>query len=63
MEEKTRPLPRMRTIKETGAETGMSVYFIRQLVKQNKISYVMAGKKALVNLDSFLDYLERGEQI
>ena len=52
----------MRTIKETGAETGFPVYFIRQLVKQNKISYVKAGKKFLVNLDSFLDYLERGEQ-
>lgn len=58
----SRPVPKMRTIKETGAETGFPVYFIRQLVKQNKISYVMAGKKVLVNLDSFLDYLERGEQ-
>ncbi len=52
----------MRTIKETGAETGFPVYFIRQLVKQNKISYVMAGKKVLVNLDSFIDYLEKGER-
>ena len=52
----------MRTVRQLGAETGYPVYFIRQLVKQNKINYVMAGKKVLVNLDSFLDYLERGEQ-
>ena len=62
MNDNSRTVPRMRTIKETGAETGFPVYFIRQLVKQNKISYVKAGKKFLVNLDSFLDYLERGEQ-
>lgn len=63
MEEITRPIPRMRTIKELGVETGYPIYFIRQLVKQNKIRYVMAGKKVLVNLDSFLDYLEKGEQV
>lgn len=61
-ENNKRPLPRMRTIKETGAETGYPIYFIRQLVKQNKIRYVMAGKKVLVNLDSFIDYLEKGER-
>ena len=59
----SRPVPRMRTIKDGAAEAGIAVYFVRQLVKQNKISYVMAGKKALINLDSLLDYLERGEQV
>ena len=57
-----RPLPRMRTVKETAAETHMPVYFVRQAVKQNKVSHVMAGKKVLINLDSFIDYLERGER-
>lgn len=57
-----RPLPRMRTIKQAAAETGTAVYFIRQLVKQNKISYVQAGRKTLINLDRYIDFLERGEQ-
>lgn len=52
----------MRTVRQLGAETGYPVYFIRQLVKQNKVRYVMAGKKVLVNFDSFIEYLERGEQ-
>lgn len=61
-ESNTRPIPRMRKVKELAAETGYPVYFIRQLVKQNKVRYVMAGKKVLVNFDSFIEYLERGEQ-
>lgn len=52
----------MRTVKETAAEAHMPVYFVRQAVKQNKVAHVMAGKKVLINLDSFIDYLERGER-
>lgn len=57
-----KPLPRMRTIKQTAEETGLHEYFIRQLVKQDKIKYVKAGRKVLVNLDKFIEYLETGEQ-
>lgn len=60
MEEYTRPLPRMRTIKETATELNLPVYFIRQLVRQRKTSCVLAGKKALINLDKLIDYLNNG---
>ena len=51
----------MRTIKQTAQETGLAEYFIRQLVKQNKIRYVKAGCKTLINLDLFIEYLNSGE--
>lgn len=57
-----RPLPRMRTIKQTAAETGVAEYFVRRLVKQDKIKYVQAGRKVLINLDLFVDFLNGGEQ-
>ena len=53
--------PRMRTITETAKETGFPVHAIRQLVKHDKIVYVMCGTKALVNLDRFIEYLNSGE--
>lgn len=56
-----KPLPRMRTIKQTAQETGLAEYFVRQLVKQHKIKYVMTGRKALINLDKFIDFLNTGE--
>jgi len=56
------PLPRMRTIKQTAQETGLHEYFVRQLVKQNKIRYISAGRKTLINLDLFIDYLNSTEQ-
>lgn len=52
----------MRTIKQTAEETGLHEHFIRQLVKQNKIKYVKAGCKTLINLDLFIEYLNAGEQ-
>lgn len=54
-------LPRMRSIRQAAAEAGIAEYFLRQLVKQNKVRYVRAGKKYLVNLDSLISYLCEGE--
>ena len=54
-------LPRMRTIKETAQITGLHEYHIRRLVKQNRIVYITAGRKTLVNLDKFIEYLNKGE--
>jgi excisionase family DNA binding protein len=51
----------MRTIKETAAETGLHEYFVRQLVKQGKIKYVKAGRKTLINLDLFIEFLNSGK--
>ncbi len=58
----SRPLPRMRTIKQGAIEAGIPEHFLRQLVKQNKVVYVKAGNKSLVNLDSLIDFLYKGEQ-
>jgi len=62
MNEKPRNIPTMKGVAQTAHDAGVPVHFVRQLVKQNKISFVMAGKKALINWDGFLDYLERGER-
>lgn len=52
----------MRTIRQTAEETGLHEYFIRQLVKQDRIKYVKAGRKVLINLDLLIEYLNSGEQ-
>lgn len=59
--EVTCTLPRMCTIKETAEITGLHEYHIRQLVKQNRIVYITSGRKTLVNLDKFIEYLNQGE--
>ena len=59
-ESNTRPVPRMRTIKETASELNVPVYALRQWVKAGDIPAVYAGKKALLNLDRVIEYLERG---
>lgn len=61
MNETNKTLPRMRTIRAAAAETGLAVFFVRQLVKDRKIKYVCAGRKYLVNLDSLISYLNEGE--
>ncbi|MFT3951197.1 MAG: DNA-binding protein [Oscillospiraceae bacterium] len=55
-------IPQMRTIKQAAAECSIPEHFLRQLVKQNKVVYVRAGTKALVNLESLAEFLRKGEQ-
>ena len=57
-------MKRMRGIKDTVSyfkqedpETKITEYFLRQLVKTNKISYIKSGKKLLINLDDLIDFL------
>ena len=57
--------PRMRTIKETIQElkkidpkTAVREYYVRELVNNNKIAYLRAGRKILINFDAFLEYLQ-----
>lgn len=56
-------LPRMRTIRQAAAETGIAEYFVRCLVRDKKIVFVCAGRKYLVNLDSLIGYLTEGEGV
>ena len=50
-------VPTMLTIKETAKVTGIAEYNIRQLVAGNKICFVKAGRKYLINLEKFIEYL------
>jgi len=62
MKDEPKQVPRMKTIDEIAALTGVPKHFIRQLAIQNKIVRVMAGRKYLINLDRFIDYLNTGEE-
>ena len=53
-------IPTMLTIKETARATKLSVNFIRQLCRDNKIVYTKAGRKCLVNFEKFIEYLNGG---
>ena len=50
-------IPIMLTIKEAAERVHLSVHFIRTLVWEDKIPYVKAGNKYLVNLGKLVDYL------
>lgn len=59
-----RKIPQMRTInqayqilKDADPESGISQYFIRQLVITGKVKHAMTGNKYLVNMDALVDYL------
>lgn len=54
-------IPRMLTISETAKETGLAEHYIRQLCINKEIVAKKAGKKWLVNLDRFADYLNDNE--
>ena len=53
-------VPRMMTIKEVSAQTGISYDFIRKLCLQGRIVHIKAGAKYLVNFDKFVNYLNEG---
>lgn len=53
--------PQMETINEASKISGLAKYRIRQMVLQNKVKYVRAGKKYLINIESLIEYLNQGE--
>lgn len=53
----SRVMPRMCTIKECAAETGLNYEFLRKLCLQKKIVFIKSGSKYLINLDKLIDYL------
>ncbi len=55
-------MPTMLTIKETAKKSGIAEYYIRRLVAEQKIVFVKAGKKYLVNFEKFAEFLNHGEQ-
>lgn len=54
-------VPTMLTIKETAKRSGLAEHHVRQLCKQDKIRYVRAGSKYLVNIEMFVAFLNDGE--
>lgn len=54
--------PRMATIKEAAAVSGLAVYRVRQLVAAGQVKHINAGRRILVNLDSLARYLNTGDQ-
>lgn len=55
-------VPKMVGITEASRQTGLSYDFIRKLCLQDKIVYVRAGVKYLINLDKLLEFLNQGEK-
>ena len=54
-------IPTMKSICECSQITELAKYHVRQLVLQDKIKYIKAGRKYLVNLESLIEYLNNGE--
>lgn len=55
-------VPIMLTINEVREKTGFSYEFVRQLIRENKVVYVKAGKKFLINWEKLVEYLNKGDQ-
>lgn len=51
------PIPRMATIRDTAKLFGLPEYFIRRKVLSGEIVAVSTGRKYLVNVDRFAEYL------
>ncbi|MCI9565918.1 MAG: helix-turn-helix domain-containing protein [Eubacterium sp.] len=51
----------MKTIKEIMDETHFSYRHIVGLCHENKIVYIKAGKKFLINYEKFIEYLNTGD--
>lgn len=54
-------IPTMVGIREAANKTGLSYDCIYKLCLQKKIVFVRAGKKYLINLEKFVEYLNRGQ--
>ena len=54
-------IPVLKTINEASQLVGLARYHLRQLVKQNKVKFIFAGRKVLINMDSLIEYLNNGE--
>lgn len=50
--------PRMATITQAAAESGVPAYRIRQLCKMGQVRSVQCGRKVLVNLSSLAAWMQ-----
>lgn len=54
--------PKMVSVKEAVKCTGMSEHFIRENLKNGKIPHIAVGKKYLINLPLFNEWLMNESQ-
>ena len=54
-------VPRMETIKTTAALFGLPVHLVRQKVAAGEVVAIKAGRKFLVNVDRFAEYLNNSK--
>lgn len=55
-------MPIMIPIKKVMEETGLSYRYVVNLCQQNKIVYIKAGKKYLINYDKLIEFLNTGDK-
>lgn len=61
MENNNNVFPVYQSIKDTIKTTGLSEFFLRKLLKANKLPHIKSGTKVFVNVPQLLEKLERGE--
>ena len=54
-------IPLMLTIHEAAKTFNLSQNYVRSLCLQDKIVYVKAGKKFLINANKLIEYLNQGD--
>lgn len=54
-------IPTMMTVQETSNATGISYDRIRKMCLQGEIVHIRMGTKILVNMEKFVEYLNRGD--
>ena len=55
-------MPTMKTVKEIMQETGLAYRHIIHLCQTDKVVYIKAGKKFLINYEKFIEYLNTGDK-
>ncbi len=55
-------LPIMLTIREVAERLKLPEHFIRKLCWENKIVYIKAGNKYLINFRKLIDYLNKEDE-
>ncbi len=54
--------PEMISVREAIRRTGLAEQYIRyNLIPNDKIRYIKAGKRTLINWQSMIDYLNKGD--
>ena len=55
-------IPHYISLQAAADESGLSYYFLRQLVLDGKIKFIKSGVKVLINIYSLSEYLSQMEQ-